>query len=94
MSNIIIQPTILNKAIQIINEKNRIEQEKRNIEKYKTLCIKAEICPVCGNTLNNRKATKQEEKRSGYDYVNYVLECDKKHFIYMNGEDFHDDDDY
>jgi hypothetical protein len=96
--DIIVNDQIFNKATDIIIKKRKEEKEKeeerQKKEYYLKICLEAKICPVCGDLLTSRKATKEEKKLYSFDYFNDTLECEKKHFVHITGEyDIYGNDD-
>jgi predicted RNA-binding Zn-ribbon protein involved in translation (DUF1610 family) len=83
---------IQKKAESIIADKKAQIQQKKDKSKYIDTCVEADICPVCGDKLIKRSATKEEKDQYGYDYYHNTLTCNKNHFLRVNG-DF-DDYDY
>ena len=87
MENIIINEEIKRKASKIIEDKIAKEVERQNLERYIKQCIQAEICPICGNELNLRNATKQEiKKEKPYTIISDVLYCSNDNFICYDKE--------
>ncbi len=92
MKNIEINDDILNKAEQILLDKQLALKLEENKKIYIKICIDAKICPICGNELHSRPITKEEKKQYNYDYYYDTLFCEKDEFIKINGE--YCDDDY
>ena len=93
---ITINENILQKANKILNEeKQELEKElvEKRLKKYTKTCIKARICPICGEPLIERKPTNEEKQNSFYDHISYVLYCEKSNFIHIEGWDYDHDDD-
>lgn len=86
---ITINDSILEKASKILNEE-KIKRKKEKLaekrkKKYIKTCIKAEICPICGEPLIKREPTELEELESYYDVISYVSYCEKSDFIHIQG---------
>jgi predicted RNA-binding Zn-ribbon protein involved in translation (DUF1610 family) len=75
---------ILQKAKDILAKKNK---DKEHIE----ICVKAGICPECGENLIERNVTAQERERQN---IWTVTECSKNNKHYQEKEYFDDNDDY
>jgi oligoribonuclease (3'-5' exoribonuclease) len=86
MQNIEINNDILNKAENIINKKKEEEKEEKAKIEYIEKCIEAKICPICGNELHLRPASKEDKKKHFYDYYYDTLFCEKDEFIKINGD--------
>lgn len=98
-----INTNIESKAIYIIQKKKeekqfekikqkKLQKELKAHKKYIKNCIKAEICPVCGDNLKTLDSLehKKYKDQTGYDYINFVLIC-TDHFEHIDG-DYYDSD--
>lgn len=91
---ITINNSILEKASKILKEKEQEKEDQRKLQEYITNCLKARICPICGEPLIERNYTIEEKRKSNYDYIRYVLYCEKSKFVHIEGGYHDDDDDY
>lgn len=96
IEDIPISNIILDKAQRIIAKKNQeeaeLKAERKRKKNYIKTCVHAKICPVCGDELHSRKATKEEKREFNYDYYNDTLECNKFHYKFISGE--YENDEY
>lgn len=91
---ITINNSILEKASKILKEKEQEKEDQRKLQEYITNCLAARICPICGEPLLERDCTKEERSKTNYDYIIYVLYCEKSDFIHIEGRYNDYDDDY
>ena len=86
---ITINDSIFEKASKILEEERKKKKEERlaikRKNKYIKTCIKAKICPICGEPLLEREPTKEEKRESHYDVISYVLYCEKSDFVHIEG---------
>jgi hypothetical protein len=85
MKNIKINIDILDKANDILTKKEEEKKLKKNTKIYIKKCIKARICPICGEPLLKKNPTKEEKRQSFFDVIEYVLYCKKSKFIHIEG---------
>lgn len=86
MNNIIINPLILQKAVDIIENAEIEKLKEKQTLQYIQVCVQAEICPICSEKLISRQPTKLDLCLSKFEYISHILDCNKQHFSYTIGQ--------